>query len=310
MIPPRGFKNEIYPLRHRLVYSVGLSGVTGTMNSVFFTLVRMTNDVIANTPRTIRVNPHSDQYVKDAGAAVAKMSIIDKLTLSLKFNLTSRCNDKAHTSGLSGAEVFSGDGITHMKIVWRPIFFSFPEKLDAADDDTTTTVAAILALTKDATLEDVVPLTTNKLPTGGISDLSQPLSTINIAEVATTDYNMTTDATMEDHVWDEDLFQEALMRYTNRGALKACVGRTRTIHLTRTRPYHTDYIRKFVPRSIRRVMPYTFMGIQIHVPLSNELGGDYHDTALTPSQPHIGVKCIAQYHEWHADHNQEMTDDT
>ncbi len=300
MIPPRGFKSEVYPLRHRVLYSFGLSAVTSTMNSACCTLVRHTNALATNVPKIVVVNPHNSNYVKDAGAAVVKMSIIDRLTLSIKFNMTSRCLPRNETSNAA----FTGDGIKHIKVIWRPIFFSFQEKLLAADDDTTTTVEAILGLTSVAAQEDVVPITTNNLPQAASSTL-QPVSTVNMPE-AFTDYNMTTDLILEDHVWDEDLFQEAMMRYTNKGALKACVGRTRVVHMDSNRPYHTDYIRKFVPRAIRRVMPFTFMAIQVHVPLSTDIGQDFHDVALTASQAHVGCKIIANYHEWNADHYQEM----
>ncbi len=308
MIPPRGFENEVYPLRHRIIYSVALSAANTSQNSCFFTLVRHTNDVIANTPKIIVVNPHNSNYVEDNGPAVQKMSIIDKLTMSLKFNMTEDCLPTAYTSGLSGApgsEVFTGESIQHLVLTWRPIFFSFPEKLDAADDKTGTTVAAILGLTKAATFEDVVPLTTNKLGTTGASDKSHPVSTVNIAE-AIGDYNMTSNATMEDHPWDEDLFQSASRRYTNQGALKACVGRTRYVHLTTANPYKTFHIKKFVPRVIRRVMPYTFMGIQINLPLLSQIEQSYHAGTVS-AVAHVGIKLISNYHEWNADHFQDMS---
>jgi len=302
MIPPGGFQSEVYPLRHRIEAAFGLSLKTATMNSAFITLLRHTSDVIANTPKIIVVNPHNTLYVKDAGPAVQKMSIIDKLSMTLKFNMTEHCNDRNETSSAA----WTGDGISHLKFTWRPVFFSFPEKLDAADDDTGTTVAAILGLTKDATFEDVVPLTTSKLPSPGISNKTTAMSTVNIVEVYT-DYNMTTDTSPEDHPWDEDLFQEALMRYTNKGALKACVGRTRHVHLTRSQPYKSFYLDKFVPRAIRRVMPYSFMGIQIDLPIGSSIGQDYSASVLTASVAHLGVKCICNYHEWNSDHFQDMT---
>ncbi len=302
MIPPRGFRSELYPLRHRVLYSFGLSAVSPSQNTACATLIRHTSDVIADTPDSITVNPHNTGYVSDAGAACAKMSIIDKLNLSIRFNMTSHCNDKQETA----TDTFTGDGISHIKFLWRPIFFSFPEKLDAADDDTTTTVAAILALTKDAINEDVVPLTTNKLPVIGASELSQPVSTANIAEVFQ-DYNMTTNTTMEDHVFDETLFQEAIRRYTNKGALKACVGRTRFVNLTRQRPFKNFYISKFVPRSLRRIVPYAFMAIQVHVPIAGDIGQDYYAIGLTSGVAHIGCKIIANYHEWNQAHWQNMT---
>ncbi len=307
MIPPKGFKAEVYPLRHRVIYSAGLSLITATQNSCFFTILRHTNDVIAGTPGSIVVNPHNGNYVTDAGAAVAKMSIINKLSMSLKFNMTSHNNDKAYTSGLSGSEVFTGNGVKHIHLTWRPIFFSFEEKLLAADDKTSTTVETILGLTAGTAQEDVVPLTTNDLPTAGGSDLLHPLSTVNIAEVGVDDYNMTTGAIMEDHPWDEDLFQTALRTYTNKGALKACVGRTRHVHLSSARPYKSYYIDKFVPRAVRRIMPFSFFGIQINLPTTGQIDSDYHAITILSGNADVGIKMIANYHEWNADHYQEMS---
>ncbi len=310
MRPPPGFASQLYPLRHRVIYSFGLSANQATMNSAFATLVRHSTDVDL-TPKQIEVNPHNIEYKEETGPAVQKMSIIDKMRLSIRFNMTSNCHPRAYTSGLSGApgsEVFTGDGINHIKFLWRPIFFSFREKLDAADDDTGTTVSTLLGLTADDTFKDVVPLTTDKLSIIGASKLNQPLSTVNMAEVIG-DYNMTTDATMEDHPWDETLFQNALKRFTNKGALKACVGRTRYVNLSTQRPYKSFYLDKFVPRSIRRVMPFTFMGIQVNVPRAIDIGQDYYAVNLTNAVAHIGCKIIANYHEWNSDHFQDMTGD-
>jgi len=292
MIPPKGFRNEMYPLTHRVIYAFGLSAVTGTMNSTIATLVRHTNDIIANVPDKVIVNPHNTGYQTDAGPACVKMSIIDKLRLSMTFTATKVAVET--------------DSMFGIKLLWRPIAFSFPEKLDAADDDTTTTVASILNLTKDATFEDIVPLSVNKLPTGGVSEKPHAVSTVNIAEVFG-DYNMTTDTAMEDVAHDEDLFQDASMRYTNKGALKACVGRTRHVHLSRSNNVARFFFDKFAPKSIRRIMPYSYFGIQIHVPLISDIEQVYHSAAGTASQPHIGVKMICKYNEWNSAHFQEMS---
>jgi len=290
MIPPAGFKQEMYPLRHRIVNAFGLSAVTVTMNSAYIMLVHSTTDIDKDVA-IIEVNPHNTAYVTETGPAVQKMSILDRLSLSLKFNLTARAKT---------------DNVDHIRLTWRPIFFSFPEKLDAADDDTGTTVATILGLTKDATNQDVVPLTTTKLMTDGASNLTTAVSTVNQATVFG-DLNMTTDLAPEDHPWNETLFQDAVRRYTNKGALKACVGRTRTVNLTTQRPFKNFYLDKFVPKAIRRVMEYTHMGIQINVPTSGDISQDYHSSALTVSKAHVGVKCICNYHEWNSNHYQEMT---
>ncbi len=304
MIPPRGFKAENYPLRHKLKFGFGLSAQADTQNTAFAHIIHSSSDMDVE-PDTIQVNPHNPAYEEDTGPLVRQMSIIDKLRISLRFNLTADCNDKAHTSRTSTSEVFSGDRIKHLKFLWRPIFFSFPEKLDAADDDTTTTVASILGMTKDATNEDVVALTTNDLPAVGSSDLTQPVSTVNAAQVFG-DFNLTTNTVMEDHVWDEELFQDAIRRYTNKGALKACVGRTRYVNLTQQRPYKSFFIDKPVPRAIRRVVPYSTFGIQIHVPIQSEVDADYYSVLLTGGVAHLGCKIIARFHEWNPEHDQDM----
>ncbi len=299
MIPPSGFKQELYPLKHKLVYSAGLSAATATQNTVCMPLVRGSTDMDV-APDTIQVNPHNTNYEEDGGAVCRQMSIIDKLRLSLKFNLT----EITHTGEI--VDTVFGDGLKHLNFLWRPIFFSFPEKLQAADDDTGTTVETILGLTSDDTNQDVVPLTTNKLPVTGNSDKSHAASTVNQAE-AFGDLNYTTDLTMEDHVWDEDLFQNALRRFTNKGALKACVGRTRYVHLTETKPWKSFYIKQFVPRSIRRIVDRTFFAIQTHIPIETDIESDYRNLALTGSTAHLGIKLISHYHEWNTEHDQDMT---
>jgi len=305
LIPPAGFKSELYPLRHTLKFGFGLGLKAATYNSAMMILIHSSNemDVAADT---IQVNPHNTAYETDAGPLVRQMSIIDKLRLSIRFNMTQNCNDTAHTSGLSGAEVFTGDGINHLRFFWRPVFFSFPEKLDAADDDTGTTVAAILGLTKDATFEDVVPITTGKLPATGPSELAMPVSTVNAVQVFG-DFNMTTNTEMEDYVFDETLFQEAIRRYTNKGALKACVGRTRHVNLTKARPFKNFFIDKFVPRSIRRIQPYSFFGIQVYLATTLEIDSSYSSIDPTTGLAHLGVKAVCTYHEWNAEHDQDMS---
>ncbi len=306
MIPPRGFKAEVYPLRHRLIHSFGLTHGLETLNGAFLPLVMGSTDMAVNAD-SIQVNPHNTAYEEDTGPLCRQMSIIDKLSLSLKFNMTENCLDLRHTSGVSTSEVFTGDSVQAIKLLWRPIFGSFTEKLDAADDDTGQSVATILGLTHDSTFEDVVPLTTTKLSTTGQSDLSLPMSSVNDVQVFG-DYNMTTNTTMEEHVWDEDLFQSALRRFTNKGALRSMVGRTRHFTLTRQRPFKNFFLDKFVPRAIRRIVPFSFLGIQIHIPFTTDIEQYYHASNLT-SLPHVGVTAITNYHEWNSEHDQAMAPD-
>ncbi len=304
MRPPKGFEAEKFPLRHNLAFAFNLSLGSESKNTAVLPLVVSTKDT-DTLPNLIQTNPHNSAYDEDGGPVVHQMSIIDRMTISLKFSMTHFCQIAHVSSGLSGSEVYTGDDIPIFKFLWRPIFNVYPEKLDAADDQTGTTVASILGLTKDATNEDVVPVTTNKLATAGPSELVMPTSTVVRAD-AITDYNMTTNFAMEDHVFDEALLQKALRRYTNKGALRSCLGMTRHVTLTRNKPFKNFYIDKFVPRAIRRVQPYSFFGIQVHVPFMSDIDQQYQTSDSSGSGAgHLGVKCIVNYHEWNSEHDQE-----
>ncbi len=311
MRPPKGFENEKYPLRHRLIHGFGLSLGDDTLNTAFIPLVMGSLDMASDDPETIVVNPHNTAYVKDEGPLVRQMSIIDRLSISIKFAMTGHCDASHMDTGTFGANgqtagTFMGTNIPAISFLWRPIFNVYPEKMDAADDDTGTTVAAILGMTKDATFEDIVPVTTTKLPTTpSPSDTNLPMSSVNDVQVLG-DYNMSASTTMEDHVFDEDLLQEALMRYTNRGALRSCLGRTRFVTLTRARPYLNVFINKPVPRAIRRVQSYSLFGIQVHLYVDTDNRQQFLTQDANSSFPHLGVKMLTHFHEWNVEHDQSM----
>ncbi len=289
MIPPKGFKDPLHPLRHRFGYGFGLSAVTTTINSGMMILIK--NYKGANLADTIKVNPKNAGFELETGAICNEQSIIDKLRISMRFNYT----EAAKTSGINA-----------LHVMWRPIFVSFPEKLDSVDDKSTDTGAAVLSLVKDATEEDVTPLFNNvKFGVVGTSDTLQPVSTANLTETFGI-LNMDTDLTMEGVSWDEKRFQNSLKYYTNKGAIKACVGKTRHMTLTENRPTKNYYIDKFVPRAVRRIMPYSFMGILVHCPVVTDDDQFYVSGAVTASVVDVGIKAIISYHEWHMDHIQEQ----
>ncbi len=312
MRPPKGFENEKYPLRHKIEHSLGLTLGTDDENTVLLPLVMSSLDMASDDPETIVVNPHNTAFVQDTGPLVRQMSIIDRLTISLKFAMTDECGPThviSHTFSGSPtaltASAFTGDDIPAFKFIWRPIFNVYPEKLDAADDDTGTTVAAILGLTKDATFEDIVPLTTNKLNVNTNISKNMPMSAVNDIQVLG-DYNMTSNTSMEAHDFDEDLLQDALRRYTNKGALRSCLGRTRHVTLTRQRPFANFYIDKPVPRAIRRVQPFGFFGIQIHLAEDVHQDQIFFTNVTNSTVNHLGVKMTTHFHEWNVEHDQSM----
>ncbi len=287
MIPPKGFKAMLNPLRHKFAYSVGLSTV-GVLNSTIITLVKNYKPV--NNPNLVIVNPHAAGFDVETGAICGPMSIVDRLKLSMTFSMTKEATD---------------DSMDAVKVQWMPIFGSFAEKYEAADDKTGTSVAALLELTKAGTEEDITPAFASKLTVVGSSDLLHPVTTVNFTEVFGT-LNLTTDTKMEAVPWDSDTFFSALKYYTNKGALAACVGKMRTITLTKNRPVAKVFINKFVPRPVRRIVPYSYFGILLHVPDETNPAQYYMSTDATSGLGQVGVKALISFDEWNIDHNQEM----
>ncbi len=290
MIPPKGLKTQQYPLRHQMYYTAGLNPVTTGNHSTYFTVARNYKTVTAVD--TIDTNPKHASFVVDGGCVCAPMSMLDNLTIKLDFSYSNLAPVKANA----------------LKCWWQPIFNVFPEKLDAADEKTTTTVAALLSLVKDATEEDVTPLFTNIKFTGaGASDVNHPVSTVNLTETFTT-LNMDTDLDMEGITHDDKVLQDALKYYTNKGALKSCLGRRRYVVLDENHIHKSFYIRKRPPSAVRRIMPYSFFGLLIHMPPVTNPDQIYQDEALAATISYINVSCKIRYDEWNSGHNSEPID--
>ncbi len=292
MIPPRGFRAELFPLRHKFDYAFGLGGLTASQNSTTCTIVRGSADSAMIDPNAIEVNPHNPTFAQETGVMCHQMSILEKIKINMKFTLT----EDAIT-----------DGMKSMTVKYMPIFCSFPEKLASTDDRTGVTAASILELVGDATNQDVTPLfaDTNLVQSAGNSSQLHPVSTVNDTEVFG-DLNLTVDLQMQSVAWDNDTFFNAVKFFTNKGAIRSMVGQQRSVYLTDSRPTKRVFINKFVPGSVRRIVNHSFFGMLFHVPLDSEVDQDFFSGAVTTGKPQIGIKMGVSYHEWNADHRQEV----
>ncbi len=289
MKPPKGFNAILMPLRHRFEYSVGLQVGSDSLNSTMMTFVKNYKSV--NAPSTIIVNPHHASFETETGAICAPMSIIDRIKIQMTFTLT---------------EDAIADGIEALKVNYLPVFTSFPDKMDSADDKTTTTAKAILNLTPDATEEDVHPtFTTLNLTKIASVSFAHPVSTANFTEVFGT-LGLSVDLDVESTGFNPTTLFQALKYYTNKGAIGAMIGKYRSITLTKTHPTKTVFINKFVPRPVRRIVPYSFFGMILHCPIYTNREQPFYTGAMTAAKIAVGIKTLVTYDEWHLDHNQDM----
>ncbi len=285
--PPRGLKAEENPLKHRFDYSFALNASADTLNSCWVTLVRSDKLSTTANAKSILVNPHNTDVDVETGPLCHEMSILQRMKIIINMS---------HTPT---------DLNFPFKLSITPFFCSFGEKYDAKDDDTALTVASIMQLTKDDTNEDIVPLTTNNLTVVGNSKKDHPLSTVNLAEVATTHYNMTGDAIMEDTPFANEAFQRLITMGTNKGALKSCLGRTRHYMFDKTHFTHSLFLDKFLPRPIRRIVPFTFFGLLFHMPIETDPEAFYQAVAVSTTLGHIGIKVMIRYDEWNELHDND-----
>ncbi len=291
MIPPRGFRAELFPLRHRFNYGFGLNGVTATLNSSIATIVKGSADTAMNNPNTIEVNPHNATFAEETGALCHQMSILEKIKISIRITLTEQARL---------------DGVDSATVKYMPIFCSFPEKLASTDDRTGFTAASVLELVGDATNDDVIPLYAVKTPTvASASAVAHPMSTVNDTEVFG-DMGLTTNTAMETVAWDNTLFFQAVKFFTNKGAIRSMVGKQRSVHLTSNRPTKQIFIDKFVPRAVRRVVSHSYFGMLFHYPLDSEPDQNFYSGAFSTPTPQIGIKMNVSFHEWNADHIQDV----
>jgi len=288
MIPPRGFKAELYPLRHHFNYVYGLTAGTSETVATIATFVKNYKGVGA--PNTIIVNPHHGSFETETGAICAPMSIIDKFSVLMSFTLT---------------EDALADGVEAIRIKYMPIFTSFAHRIAEVDQKSTTSVAAILELTSDATQEDITPAFDTKLATGAAAnEKNHPVSTANFTEVFGT-LNLTTNVAMEGVPFDNATLFKALRYYTNKGALSSCIGKMKTITLTKNRPEYHTFIRRPVPRDVRRIQPYSYFGMLTAIDIDSNPQQIYYTGAMTVDKVAVGVKMTINYHEWHPEHNQD-----
>lgn len=283
--PPRGYRMEEYGLPHIFSYRGALSAESATQDATILTILRY-SEACAN-PDTIEVNPRNANFARETGATCCPGSIVPRITMNLDLWLS------------KGA--IETDKIQRLKVNWFPIYTAFLDSLDAADDKTTTDVEGILKLQHETTNRDVYPLNVAKL----LDADNQPLSTINDADEALGDYGLTTTAVLESVAFVKETMYDARSYYTNQGMIRKVMGKMRTIALDRTHGYHY-FSNNFTYPTVKRLNPYTFCGILISVPSSED-----HDQLTflgdTTVIPHVNFNMKIRFDEWNPNFDQSAT---
>ncbi len=275
--PPKGYQSTDYPLPHRYGFSLSLSGENEAKNSTIFPLFRMSEACI--NPEAIEVNPTNANFSEELGASIFRGSIVPKIMFHF---------DAWMTKG-----AIETDKLRHIKLKWMPIYTSFLNSLDAADEKTGTDIESIMELQHETTNKDVYPLYTGTKLDGVTYNV--PLNTLGYTEVFG-DYGLSTNAILESVAFSDSDFYNTMQYKTNAGMLKKVVGPMRTVNLTRDRPYKY-FSNNFTAPQVKRGNPYTFCGILFHVPQGEQQGQNFA-SADTTAINHINVSGGVRFDEW------------
>ncbi len=274
--PPRGYRNEEYPLPHNFSQSFSLSAENEALNTAIIQILR-THEGLTAAAETIEVNPRNAAFAEETGSLIGSGSIVPRIEFSLNMRLSKLAIET--------------DKVRALIVNFMPIYMAFLPSLDAEDDKTAVSVEDILEIQHNPTDKDTVALhsTTNLL-----NATNFPLSTVNAENFA--DVNLTTDAVQESVAFDYQLWKDAMQYYTNGGMLRKVCGAMRWVHLTRDKTFRLHSF-NFTNPTVKRGNPYTYCGVMVHLPQVGSaeqiaFAGD------TTAIGHVDVFSSTRYNEW------------
>ncbi len=275
--PPKGYQTTDYPLPHNRGFSLELHGEDETKNSCIIPLFRMSEACI--NPEAIEVNPTNANFAEEAGHSIFRGSIVPKVMFHF---------DAWMTKG-----AIETDKMRHIKLKWMPIYTSFLDSLDAADEKTGTDIESILQLQHATDNKDVYPLYSS-VKLGGITS-SIGLNTLGYSE-AFGDWGLSTTAVFESVAFNIGNFYDNMQYKTNAGMLKKVLGPMRTVNLTRDRPYKY-FSNNFTAPQVKRGNPYTACFILFHVDQGESQGQNFSSQDTT-NISHIYISGGSRFDEW------------
>lgn len=275
--PPKGYKNSDKPLPHNWRTSFGLGMESATKDSTIVTLFRTSETAI--TPEAIQVHNEHPSFAQDIGTLIHPGSIVPQYEL----NITAKI----------GKAAIATDDLRNLQFWWRPIYTSFLDSLEASDVKTGTDVETIIGMQHDATNKDAYPLYEGtKLPDA----ISHPLSTIPETEVFG-DVGLAVSAVMENVTFTEELFDDAMHFYSNRGMLKkVCPGGWRKVFISQDNMYRYHTM-NFTYPTVKRGNQYTFCGILFHLPQAGA-GRQATLAADVTDIKHVDIAVNGRFDEW------------
>lgn len=283
--PPSGYSIADYPLPHEWSSGFELTADSDTGNSTIINIFRQSQE--ANAVETIKVNPRNGAFAEETGVTCAEGSIIGDNMFRMAMHLT------------KGA--IETDKLRELAVYIMPIYMAFDDTYTAMDTNSSTEIEDVIEMARSTSLFRGQPLYDgNKLTLGGTSP-AQPLNTIHYAE-AFGDWGLTTTAVLESVAFSENDFYDTINYKTNGGMLKKVTGRMMRITLKQDRPFYKAWTSPPFP-SVKRMNPFTYCGMLVHVPPAGAIGQFSHGTDVTAIN-HVRVTNHGKFDEWNQNFEQ------
>ncbi len=285
--PPRGYRQEEYPMVHQFEYHFGLSLENTAKAGTICPILAATESGLA--PEDMIVNPSHTLFSEDTGTEIFMGSIVPRISVNIHAFLTN-----THQNLYENQIILK----------WYPLYTAFLESLDAEDIKTASQVEDILELAHGTGSKAVKPQYngTDLYETAASGRGSFPLTT-KMRTQAFADVGLTTDAKLEGVNLDTGLLYDALSYYSNGGMVSKVKGKTNTVRLEKNRGSYNYYSNNFTNPMVKRGNSYTFCGIQFYLPQADDASQSALSSEMTDIN-HVQIAMRVRYDEWHSSFDQ------
>jgi hypothetical protein len=266
-------KKKIYPNVHVLEHKFNLTGDSASAATQATIYPVIMQDEGQGDPNSKYTNPESASFAESNEPNCYPDSRVNYARCNIELGL------RKHT--------YDTDKVEVMKVMVVPIYTSFLEDLTATNDVTSEEVEDILELQHETTDRQTYPLWNGSKLNGDITTLGTDVP------------GLTTNQGIEGVTFDVNKLYDALQFYKNGGKLRGCIGKIRTLNVSKRRNIRLSYK---IRRKTKRMNPYTFFGVLILVPDEASVNQMTVAGELSAGS-HITVRAVTRYNEWNENFN-------
>ncbi len=276
LVPSKLMKTKWFPQPHAHTNTCGFGLETAAANSA--TILPITiHDEGLGTPSDIETNPENANFAVNTSPNCHADSRVDTILTEINLSLT------------KGA--LETDKIHALKFAYMPIYTAFIDDYTAIDELTSAEIQDYLMLQTESTDRQGFPLWNGVKMLVPIAN--QQLLHANVP-------GLTTTQGIEGVTFNQHNYYNMLHYYTNKGKLKSVQGGLKWGTLTQRFP--TARIRIRQRPDTKAQNPYTFFGVLVFVPSSDDL----HQIPIaseTTNITHVKMFSYSRFNEWNADFN-------